>query len=352
MSHDAGGHETNTTLAAIAARLVAAESLLVTTHAKPDGDALGSSAALAEALRAMGKTVYLRLMGPMPVNLRCVADRVIHDMHEQAGPIADEPDCIVLLDTDSRSQVDPLADWLAARWERVIVIDHHLAGDGLGAMRYIDAGAAATAEIIAGLLGYMAAEPAKYMTKARGALLSEAVFLGIASDTGWFRFSNTRPATHELAAQLQESGVDHAALYVATEQGERVAKVRLLARALGSMELRANDHAALMALRRADFEASGASADETERFVDIPQMAAAVRVVVLAVEQDDATRISFRSKPGDGAIDVSALAGQFGGGGHARAAGAKVKQPLDEVLPRLRAAVDQLPFASGGDASG
>jgi phosphoesterase RecJ-like protein len=337
-------HETNTTLAAIAERLLAAESLLITAHAKPDGDALGSTAALAETLRALGKRVQLRLMGPMPINLHHIADRVEHVIHEDAGPIADEPDLVVVLDTDSWSQIEPLRDWIEPRAAKTIVIDHHLAGDGVGDMRYIDSDAAAAAEIVADLLDHFADQNAADLTAARANLIAEALFLGIASDTGWFRFSNTRPQTHELAARLQAAGVDHAALYLATEQGERTAKVRLLARALGGMELLADDHVALLTLREADFEASGATLSETERFVDFPQMAEAVRVVVLVVEQEGRTRLSFRSKPGPGAVDVSELAARFGGGGHARAAGAKVEQPIDLVLPTVRQAIDQLAF--------
>ena len=110
----------------------------------------------------------------------------------------------------------------------------------------------------------------------------------------------------------------------------------------------ADGRAAVMVLRPDDFDATGALAEETERLVDIPQVVGSVRAVALVTQQRDRgkhlTRISFRSKSpdpltGEPAVDVAELAERFGGGGHARAAGAKVEAPLDEVLPRIEAAL-------------
>jgi phosphoesterase RecJ-like protein len=151
-----------------------------------------------------------------------------------------------------------------------------------------------------------------------------------------------------LAARLLRRGVDHAALYQKLEQTERPEKLQLLIRAVSSLRLIARERAAVMVLRRGDFAATGALVEETERFVDLPQAVESVRVVALITEppaQDGSkagpVRLSFRSKPGSGAVDVAKLAGQFGGGGHARAAGAKLDAPLDEVISRVTGAVEQ-----------
>jgi len=321
----------NTTLSEIAGRLRGAARLLLTTHAKPDGDALGSAAALGSALRALGKTVELRFMPPVPANLAVLTERIDYAVHhgpEDDGGVA-EPDLVVVLDTGSRAQVEPLWGWLSGRVNKAIVVDHHLHGDGVGSSRFVDATAAATAEIAAELIDELG-------VRIEG-LIAEALFIGIASDTGWFRFSNTTARTHRLAARLLEAGVDQAALYRATEQTERPEKLELMARALASLRLVAGGRGAVMVLRGTDFAESGAHPDETERLVDLPQMIGSVETVALITEPADGgrTRISFRSKPGDGALDANELAGRFGGGGHARAAGAKLDRPVDQVVQQV-----------------
>ncbi len=326
-------YQSNTTLAAIADRLSGVRRIMLTTHAKPDGDALGSIVALGRALRQRDKTVEYRVLPPLPPNLVFAGDGAALVVHEgaAAADIA-EPDLIVITDTGAWSQLDALRDWLAPRRQKVIVIDHHLHGDDVAAERFVDARAAAACEIVADLIGAMGVAIDRPM--------AEALFLGIASDTGWFRFSNTRPNTHRLAARLLERGVDHAALYARTEQGERHEKLALLTRALQNMQTIADGHAALLTLRARDFEQTGARPDETERLVDLPQTVEDVRVVALVVEQGQQTRVSFRSKPGDDAIDMNQLAQRFGGGGHARAAGAKVEKPIDPVREQVIEAIE------------
>ena len=322
-------YESNATLEQIADRLKSVESVLITTHAKPDGDALGSTVALALALEALGKTVEARVMPPVPSSLSFLTDLHPVTVHEgQAAQHINPPDCVVVVDTGAWSQLDPLHDWLAGQHDQAIVIDHHLHGDDVAATQFIDATAAAACEIVADLIDHLGVD----ITPS----IATALFTGVATDTGWFRFSNTTPHTHEVAAKLKRAGVDHTAVYACTEQGERPEKLQLLRRALRSMELIADGHAAVMTLTPDDFADTGARPDETERFVDIPQMVHAVQIVALVVGQDDGkTRLSLRSKPSDDAVDVNELARRFGGGGHARAAGAKIDRPVSQVAAEL-----------------
>ena len=151
-----------------------------------------------------------------------------------------------------------------------------------------------------------------------GDTIAEALFVGIGSDTGWFRFSNTRPQTHRLAARLLELGVDHADLYARLHQTERQEKLALLTRALGSLTLLADGRAAVMHLTQKDFEETGALPEETERLIDVPQQVTKIQVVALVTESSVDTpdgpaplaRISFRSKPGPNAVNVADLAGR------------------------------------------
>jgi len=328
----------NTTLAEIAETLTAADSFVITTHAKPDGDALGAVLALSRALEQRGKTVERWIMPPLLHALRGIVGEGVqlHYHGDDHSPMpALEPDRVLVVDTGAWSQLDPMRPWIEPRREKTIVIDHHLRGDDVGAMRYIDSSAAAVCEIIARLIDALGVEI--------DAEMADALFVGVASDTGWFRFSNTTAETHELAARLMRAGTDHAAIYRETEQGERMEKLKLMQRALANMQIVADGSAAVIVLRTEDFEEAGALPEDTERFVDIPQAVTGIETVVLMSEpRKGHVRMSFRSKPGAAAINVSELAQRFGGGGHARAAGAKVDKPLEEVRDNVIAAIEEL----------
>ena len=335
-------------LPAAAAHLAGAGSVLIATHSKPDGDALGSVIALGQALAARGTAVTSLIVPPVPAGLKHMRGFERMMLYETGGELP-RADQAVLVDTGAWSQVEAIGPVLEGMLDRLLVLDHHLGGDIPAPHRYVDGHAAATAEIIADLLALMAEageDPFDDLT------IAEALFVGIASDTGWFRFSNTRARTHELAARLLRRGVDQAKLYQQIEQSERPEKLALMVRALRSLEMLGEGRAAMMVLEASDFEATGALEEETERFVDLPRMVDRVDLVVLVTEPPNppgtppdqpppAVRLSFRSKPGDGAINVARLAAAFGGGGHARAAGAKVHQPLSQVVERVRAVLQQ-----------
>ena len=135
------------------------------------------------------------------------------------------------------------------------------------------------------------------------------------------------------------------------EQGERPEKLKLLIRALDSLQLLADSRVAVMTLRQADFEDTGAYAEETERFIDLPQIVATVQVVAMIAEPADGEgpmRLSFRSKPGPDAVNVAELAARYGGGGHARAAGAKVDdRRIDDLAADVARAAEDAVRAAG-----
>jgi phosphoesterase RecJ-like protein len=316
-------------------------TVCVLTHTKPDGDAAGSVVALVTALRAMGKQASGLLVSPILPSLERVAHAPGISVFDPEKPLP-EADRLVIVDTGAWSQVGPLHTLVRPRLATTLILDHHLSGDIDAASRYIDATAAAAAEIVAKVVAKLLdGATLDHETRQR---MNEALFTGIASDTGWFKFSNTTPRTLRLAADLLEQGVDHALLYGLLEQAERVEKLALLIRAVDSLQLLADGCAAVMVLRHADFQETGARPEETERLIDIPQQVGSIRAIALLseVQGDDGvqTRISFRSKPLPGAVNVAEVAGAFGGGGHARAAGARLFEPADQVLPRVVEALE------------
>lgn len=325
--------------------LVSSKRVAVTTHAKPDGDAYGAVIALTNALRRTGVEAYACFMPPVHSSFRSLAgfDQAIVIEELTQWPQAD---LYVIVDTGAWSQLLPARDFLTRRLDHTLILDHHLTGGVEAAHRYIDSSAASSCEIIAELIEAIANQKGIAVESLLDTIVCEALFVGIASDTGWFRYSNTRSQTHELAARLLRRGVDHAALFQKLEQTERPEKLRLLVRAVSSLRMISRDRAVMMVLRSNDFSETGALIEETERFVDIPQIVESVQVVVLITEPPvekgkpaGPVRLSFRSKPGPNAIDVTQIAALFGGGGHARAAGAKIGASLETVVDRVTAAL-------------
>jgi len=278
----------------------------VLPHAKPDGDAFGSVVALVAAIRRGGGTAHGVLVPPVPASLAARPYAALASVwHEGAGvaglPVPpDEVALFVVVDTGAWSQVGPL---------RAVVEP------------------AAACELVAQVITRLpsADTPGDPLTDPT---IGEALFMGIASDTGWFRYANVRPATLELAATLIRGGVDHAELYQKLERNERPEKLALLSRALQSLTYVAGGRAAIMSLRPADFVQTGAAPEETEGLIDLPQRVGNVRVAVLLTESPGA--------PGEPPLTrMSFLAAQLGGGGHARAAGAKASKSVEAVFAQV-----------------
>jgi phosphoesterase RecJ-like protein len=324
-------------LSEIAQWLRPAGRVVVLTHTKPDGDALGSALAVVRALRhapgppARDATAWFA--GPMPTWTPDVARA---DEWRPLTPDllagAPEPDAIVVIDTGAWSQLSEVESWLRARRERTAVIDHHVQGDDdVGRLRVVEPSAAAAAELAADLaLAILGLDRAGRLPLD----VAGAIYLGISTDTGWFRFANVRPETMRLAAELIEAGVDHAWLFEVVEQQARAARLRLLARAMGSLHLFADDRIAVMTITQQDFRECRAGPEDSSNFSQTPLAIGSVRVSILITEghvEDGAapvTRVSFRSK---GSVDVNEAAKAMGGGGHANAAGCRVRMPLDQA---------------------
>jgi phosphoesterase RecJ-like protein len=337
---------TNTTVDDLARELRGASRVLVTTHQKPDGDALGSVLAVVRACQAIGVAAEGWVVDPCEGNLRSFegATRVAHVHPRRPELPADAFDLAVVVDTGAWTQLEVIAPWLRARHDRVIGFDHHARGDQVAARRVVDVGCGSCTALLARLVDALGVPLAAGADERRRGSIAEALYMGLATDTGWFRFPNARAAEFALAARLLEAGVDKDAMYQQIEQSSRAERVELQGCALSSLEMIASGRIALMRLRADDFAETGAMLEETAGIVNIPMEIAAVRASVLAVEDTQAgvIKLSFRSKPADDSgtfIDVNELASRFGGGGHVHAAGAKQQGTLDEVIARVRAAV-------------
>jgi phosphoesterase RecJ-like protein len=298
-------------------------SFAVVGHVSPDGDSLGSILALQDLLTLQGKQAVAFCVDPIPDKYSYLPglDRFVRDPAQLQHTF----DCAIILDCGSldRTGLDPgFYSELA-----IINIDHHKSNDGSLGIGWVDDKFAATGEMVFALCqlaGWVISH-----------LAATALFTALATDTGFFRFSNTSPAALRMAAHLLEIGVNSRTIAEYTMERRSISEICVLRESLHSLRQCFDGAVALMVIRRDVCESCGISPDEVEGLVDYPRSIKETQVAVLLREiAPDAIRVSLRSK---GHVDVSKVAAHFGGGGHARAAGCTLKLPLSEAENTLLA---------------
>jgi bifunctional oligoribonuclease and PAP phosphatase NrnA len=305
----------------------AGATVVLSGHVQPDADALGSVLALAEALRRRGATAVPTFPGPFVVPeslawLPGAADLV------PASEVPARPDVFISLDASSTGRLGELAVLLDDAGCSVVV-DHHASNPGFGGVRVVDPSAPATVALVADLVEGLGVP--------LDAHLAACLYAGLTADTGSFRFGNTAPQTHELAARLLRTGIDHAAISQRLFDTAPFGWLRLLADVTGRAQLEPEVGAGLVWTWATTAEARGhgLAGDQLEALVDVVRATAEADVACVLKGQDDGGWVvSLRSR---GATDVSRVAIALGGGGHRAAAG--YSSPLDRegTVARLRA---------------
>lgn len=290
--------------AAIAAALKDRQTFILTSHARPDGDAIGSQLALAFALRALGKTVRNVNRDPVPAPYR---DFPGVDAIEYSTKVEGAADAVVTLECSdlTRPGLEGLEPYF------LVNIDHHLGNAMYGDENWFDVSAAACAEMVADVIDALGV--------AWTPEIASHLYLGIATDTGGFRHGPISARTFEICRRIALTGVDPSALARRIFDSFGIGRVKLTGAMLNQMELVHGGRLALLEFDDDLLNACGATIDDTEGLVNLPLGAREVAVVALFKRQNDGTiRVSLRSK---GAVDVRAVAGAWGGGGHTNAAG-------------------------------
>ncbi len=309
--------------------------VLIMTHIKPDGDACGSVAAVYDTLTSLGKNVKLILPSELPEwyqflfteKVPILGENVTLEQLKQ-GQFA-KPDLIVLIDVNSNNQLSKLSEYLKQNDKPVLVIDHHITNDGLGDIELIDTTAAATALIIFDLL--------KYANWPVTEKIAQALFVAVATDTGWFQFSNTDSRVHRSCAELIDAGVNPTQVYHDMYQNFSHQRFKLMTAMLNTLELHFDGRYATQHLTQEDFEQACAKYSDTENLIDECRRISTVEVAALFVElKDGRVKCSLRSK---NAIDVRQIAAKFGGGGHTTAAGAHLPGPIEKAKKLIYDAV-------------
>lgn len=316
---------------------------MVLTHHRPDADALGAIAACRRVLRMIGRDATAFVYEPVAPRYQFIdaVGGLKMWKNGDAASIDSQFDGILLLDTCSWSQIEPVAEYLRASRLPRVVLDHHATRDSLTVQGTDDYYAIdPTSASACGLVFEWCEAMGWPIDSGAG----EAIVAGITADTGWFKFSNTDGRTlRAVAALLDNCKLRPDILYAKLNGSHSPARLRLMGHMLGSLEFIADGAVAVVELTREMFDKSGAVSNDAEELVNLPMETGPVIVTVLLTDMGDGVvRANFRSKSPELAgrdIDVSAIAGQFGGGGHRRAAGARVPGRLPEVRGQVLAAV-------------
>lgn len=297
------------------------QSFVLTTHMRPDCDALGSEIAMAAALESLGKTVRIVNADSVPPHIAFM-DRgnhiqvLGHDVQPQ--DLLAGVDVMMVLDTSAWQQIGPMGDVLRESTATKVVIDHHVSGDDLGGQVFKDDSAEAN--------GRLVLEAIEALGVPLNEEMASALFAAIATDTGWFRFPSVGSVTYAAVEKLVAAGASPARMFNALYEQNTLARVQLHGHILQDIQLQCDGRLAHAAASQGDFAATGAEPNDTEDVVNRLLSIMGVEVAGLFVElEPKLTKVSLRSR---GEFDVRAIAEQFSGGGHRAAAGLRVAEPL------------------------
>jgi phosphoesterase RecJ-like protein len=319
--------DVRTVVGKVAAALAEADRVALACHVGPDGDALGSMLALALALDNAGKEVVASFGSPfsVPSNLEFLPT----DTLVPPADFPNEPDLMVVLDTGSADRIGELAAH-ANRAGTLIVIDHHVTNEGFGDISLVEPTAAATGELVYRVLEVMGCQ----ITPAIALCLHTA----LVTDTGRFSYSNTKPETLRIAAELLEAGSEPSVIGRHVYEEAPFGYLKALAIAMDRAELDPALGVVSTWLSDEDLKAAGIDWGDTDNLIDVLRLAVEADTAVLAkAHSDGRVKVSLRSR---GDTDVGGLAQRFGGGGHRLAAGFTGEGEVREVLSEVAALVE------------
>jgi phosphoesterase RecJ-like protein len=311
--------------AAFVSVLTRAKRYVLVTHVNPDGDAIGSQVGLGRFLLSLGFVVKIVNQDETPHDLRFL---------ESEGPSAegydparhdgflDAADAIVLVDNSAPDRLGRMETPVRARTATTFCIDHHPTRQTPWAGNVIDTSASATAVLVYELVRNAGGAPDR--------AAAEALYAGLATDTGFFRFNSTSPRAFRVAAELLEAGADPTRCYREVYERNSPAYTRLLGRALASLSLGTGGAVASAGITLGMIEACGATGVDTSEFTTPLLAVDGVRVAILFRELPGGkVKVSLRSK---GELDVQQMAAEFGGGGHRNASGIVMPGRFEEIV--------------------
>jgi phosphoesterase RecJ-like protein len=308
------------------------DRFLLTSHVRPDCDALGSELGMAGILESLHKSVVIVNAQETPPNLRFIdPEQRLNALGVDIKPNELEAcEVLMVLDTSAWAQLGTMADIVRSTRAHKLILDHHIGEDDMGAELFKDPQAEAT--------GRLVLEAAHHLGVAITPQIARPLFAAIATDTGWFRFGSTTGVTMRSAAELVEAGASPGEIFNALYEQDTLARLQLRGRILARTVTELDGRLAYTGALKEDFEATGALPSDTEDVINMTLAIAGTQVAVIFVEQPSGGfKLSFRSRTPS--VDCSELAKSFGGGGHKAAAGASINGPWPAVQVKVLDAV-------------
>lgn len=320
---------TNTSLAELAELFRQHEKFAVLSHYRPDGDAIGSSLAVGLALQKLGKTVRILNEDPVPKTLKFLPGSELIEQPNE--PI--DAEIIIAVDCANKERLG--AKSIAAvsgEGRKWVNIDHHRSNEGYGDFHYIDSVSPATGQILYDFLS------SQHLPLDRP--IGDNLYVAISTDTGSFQYESVTAHTYEIGAKLMQLGVNVSQLARDTYENFPLRRVELLRGLLNVMKITHDGRVASWALRQSLAKEVGIEPEDSEGLIDTLRAIEGVIVAVYFEEMSDGKiRMSLRSK--DNRVDVGKIAAQFGGGGHALAAGIRMSGPIEQAELKIFAAIDE-----------
>jgi len=314
-------------LQAVRRSLEACTRPLLCSHIRLDGDAVGAELALADILRALGKTPHVVNESAVPRVFRFLPGA---ESVASLNALRGDYDRVVVLDANSRQRLGGLAERLPAGVP-MLFIDHHPSDNHEGEVRWVDTAYSSVGEMVYAL----AAESGWPISPAA----ATALYLAITSDTGRFTLPNATPGSLRAAAALLELGADRHRVVMELYYSDPLALVHLRGQVMSTVRLACGGRVGIATVTHAMLRAHGVDPIDTQEFAEIPRLVAGVEVACLLRELADGTiKASLRS---DGRMDVRDIAKVFGGGGHPQAAGCELPGPLSEAEQRVVAEIER-----------
>lgn len=298
------------------------QRFVISTHMRPDGDALGSALGLSEALKQLGKQTQVVIPSPLPPRYYSLINRsevLEYDTQQEAA--IGTVDAVIIVDTGTWNQLGKFGDWMRRQNVPKLVIDHHRTQDDLHAERMVDIEAEACGRLI-----YQAAQA---LGVGCNKAMASHLFMALSTDTGWFHHRNVTAETFTLSAELIRAGAEPTLLYQQLYDCNTLGRQKLMGHVLQTLDIAHGGDVCHASVTLADYLRVGAVPLDSEDLVNMTLTVSGVDVGLLFLEQPvGGTKVSFRSR---GKLDCSKLAEHYGGGGHSAAAGAIVKKPIQEV---------------------
>lgn len=304
------------------------ETFLITTHINPEGDAIGSSLALALALASAGKKVSVITRDPVPANLKFLPHSDTVQQIRGVEDISTRFDAVVTVDCGDLERVGFLKKGNIPG-DILINIDHHVTNIGFGDVNFVEESVAS-----AGLVY----EIMERLNIPLNADIAVCIYTALLTETGSFRYANTDTDTFRLSADMLKAGANPWIIAENIYNRNSLGRLNLLGLVLSNLTVHENGKIAWITVREEMYKETGTTKDDVEDFINYPRSIIGVEVAVLFRESNNDYKISMRS---NGKVDVASIALVFGGGGHSMAAGCLVKGQLEEVKKKVLGRVEE-----------